>query len=307
MAKFVMASFAVLTTCTGRKRLAAPVSARFREAPAFGVYGAARQWFSHLSSCQTTKAGNLYSGRGFKEARLAAGSLSAPLFIASAGLGLVSAEAIVPAYEATISPNSPDNVCKRLGVVPSEWWAALQATSPYATAGPPREALILVASSGPYLQLLRRELMSRPVERIRLFSRTGVGSVPPELRPALMPYDARFDAPGGPCPGTFSDFPQRALRHFAEHILVLSPDADAQEHARLVQCALTGLKATKTKVGRVTSDDEIRAIIEEHFDRVDGRSSRMLRKLRDELGIACEQSRFRDLFRDVRASYQKVQ
>jgi hypothetical protein len=51
---------------------------------------------------------------------------------------------------------------------------------------------------------------------------------------------------------------------------------------------------------RVT-DEEIVVLIREHWSAAQAQSTRMLRLLRDDLGVACEQGRFSRLFRRVRS------
>jgi hypothetical protein len=48
------------------------------------------------------------------------------------------------------------------------------------------------------------------------------------------------------------------------------------------------------------TDEEIVTLIHRHWATMNGQSSRMLRHLRDHLHIACEQTRFRDLFRTAK-------
>jgi hypothetical protein len=47
------------------------------------------------------------------------------------------------------------------------------------------------------------------------------------------------------------------------------------------------------------TDEEIIVILQTEWNRFDGRSTRLLRFLRDEIMVACEQSRFRDLWRKI--------
>ncbi len=67
----------------------------------------------------------------------------------------------------------------------------------------------------------------------------------------------------------------------------------------MVLSHLSPLTAPAKRVGRRATDEEIKAAIAAHYEAVGGQSSQMLRKLRDELGLACEQSRFRNLFKGV--------
>jgi hypothetical protein len=261
---------------------------------------AARHWLKSLESVDTrTQAQKLYSGRGFQQAVSAAASLAAPLLIASAGLGLVASESLVPAYDATVAPGTSDSICAHLGTSPKAWWRSLTAKS--GCRWPTEEVVLLIALSGPYLEMLEADLLGRPPEQFRLFTRTPPERLHPRLRASLMPYDARFDAHDGPCPGTIGDFAQRALAHFSKQILPGARDADVAQHRELVLSSLFGLTAPSKRAGKAAADEELRAVIRTHYTEVGGRSTRMLRRLRDDLGLACEQSRFSRLFREVEA------
>jgi hypothetical protein len=121
-------------------------------------------------------------------------------------------------------------------------------------------------------------------------------AIPETLRPFLLPYDARFDGPDAPLPGTRSDFAQRSLSHFVEAVLAHHAQADFDGHAEAVERLLSGLRRRSTPGRTRQPDKEIIALIRRHWNEARGQSSRMLRLLRDDLGVACEQGRFRTLF-----------
>jgi hypothetical protein len=116
-----------------------------------------------------------------------------------------------------------------------------------------------------------------------------------------MPYDARFDGDGGPLPGTHADFSQRALHHFVRDVLPRTRRAGHVAHAEAVEDFLSGLKPPRPLLRKRVGDEEITVLINRHWHQVQGQSGLMLRLLRDKLHVACEQTRFRDLFREVRA------
>lgn len=292
-----MSQIVLITTCTGRKRLRPSGEVHFRRVLRCDAEAAARHWLKRLASSMCTlRADQLYSGRGFAEARRAAKALGAPLKIISAGLGLVDAAVEVPSYEATIAPGSPDTISSHLDVTPERWWAALKSCQQFEW--PVGAQLLLIAASGPYLKMIEQDLLALPIDRLRLFTRADIRALPAPLRAAVMPYDDRLDASDGR-PGTIADFAQRAMAHFAEHVLPYAPAGGLEEHTGLVLSRLSPLMAPAKRVGRKATDEEIKAAIAAHFEAVGGQSSQMLRKLRDDLGLACEQSRFRDLFRGV--------
>ncbi|MDQ2102178.1 hypothetical protein QSG27_05685 [Azospirillum sp. C340-1] len=248
----------------------------------------------------------MYCGRAFQEAALAAQALNGDLWVASAGLGLIHADTPIPAYSATVSPGQADSV----PLAPSRWFAELQARSPYA--GWPalgERVLVLAALSAPYLAMLGPWLVSFAQNQpgsLRLFTRAGAAAIPIELRPYRMPYDTRLEDDTLGRAGTVGDFAQRALRDFAQSVLPENPEAGAPQHAAAVIARLRGRMAPSRPMRRSATDDEVRALIRAHWTHVLGRSTRMLRVLRDDLGVACEQGRFRDLFLEVAAERKGV-
>jgi hypothetical protein len=248
---------------------------------------------------------DLYCGRAFRQAEQAALHARAGFFVVSAGLGLVPASSSVPSYSLTIASGSADNVLRRVSPAPSpaQWWDALKRSSPFATsladAVGSHRGPIMIALPGMYLELVGEELASLPSRtrsRFRVFTLNPASAIPEALRPFVLPYDARFDGPDAPLPGTRSDFAQRSLAHFVEAVLAYHPKADFDGHAEGVEKLLSGLRRQSTPVRTRQSDGEIISLIHRHWSAARGQSSRMLRLLRDDLGVACEQGRFRTLF-----------
>jgi hypothetical protein len=162
--------------------------------------------------------------------------------------------------------------------------------------------LVLVALPASYLRLVSDDLAAIDAEtwqRLRIFtSKAGLKTVPGELTPCVLPYDERLESIPG-FDGTRADFPQRALRHFVlelrGHSLTLS-DAHSQ-----VDRALAELKPRAIPVRARRTDQQITDLIRTHWPSCGGNSARLLRQLRDQELVACEQSRFRDLWRLVKA------
>lgn len=118
-----------------------------------------------------------------------------------------------------------------------------------------------------------------------------------------MPYDDRLD--GTSYAGTKSDFPQRAMRHFVEELRGHERSLnDAIDRVAASMCALPA----RTRPQRLRqTDDEIVLTLKALWERHDGAGGRLLRHLRNEAGIACEQARFKDLWHRVRAELSEVQ
>ena len=122
----------VITACTGRKRLPPAQGLRARDLGAGALEDVAQDWVDRLHAANgRVPASRLYCGRGFSESVSAAQAIRAPLFIVSAGVGLIPAQIAVPSYGLTITPGSPDSILRRIqpSSSASAWWAQLAARS----------------------------------------------------------------------------------------------------------------------------------------------------------------------------------
>ncbi len=296
----------ILTACTNRKRIVPPAELRAASLPAGSLSAVASCWLTRLRRASPSiRAGDLYAGRGFGEARAAAGS--ADLYIASAGLGIVHADATVPTYSLTVAPGASDDVLSLVDEAASvaDWWRAGPANSPF-HAGLDDivrrcdSQLVLAALPSAYLKMLAGDLerfLDQIGDHLRLFCAAPPAGLPSRLVETIMPYDARFDGPDSPLPGTRSDFAQRAMRHFARTVLPRSgPTATSKAHWAAVERAMTGLKLRVSVDRGKATDAEIIALVVQNWGAAGGRSGQMLRLLRDGLGVACEQRRFARLF-----------
>lgn len=238
-----------------------------------------------------------------------AGLLDARLLIVSAGLGLISADARVPPYACTVLVGAHDSIASRVtGAYSIDcWWRTLGAVSPFSqsfesvVAG--TDGLICAALSDAYLEMTADDLSALPVgvlARLRLFTRAPQARVAPALRPFVMPYDDRLDGPDSPVRGTRGDFAGRALRHFAEFVACDEDDRSAGEHGEAVAGVLGGWRKSPRFERQRLDDEAVLALIREHWEAKRGSTARLLRCLRDDLEVACEQGRFAKLARQVR-------
>lgn len=290
----------ILTNCTNRKRAPGDDVAQFRDVAAGGLAEVVTQWGRLLGdSGEKAPAREVYCGRSFTEALAATAQAGAELRVVSAGLGLVPADTGIPNYSATISAGSEDSILAKLvGVTASAWWDALVRGSRFSkTTGPGEFDRIWVALSGPYLDMIKHTLegwVSGGFDGLRIFSKPTV--LPEELLPFALPYDDRLNDPRGPIPGTEGDFAQRALAHFSK-LAVRDRLTSVEEDFVTVQSSLFGLTAPQKPNRQPKTDPEIRSIIRTEARSIGWNSSKMLRHLRDELDIACEQKRFQKLFK----------
>ena len=84
-------------------------------------------------------------------------------------------------------------------------------------------------------------------------------------------------------------------------ILASDPTAPPEHHRARVEAALANRRRPYLPQRERMSDQEILTVITQEWDKVDNSASRMLRILRDERRIACEQKRFSVLFKQARA------
>jgi len=139
---------------------------------------------------------------------------------------------------------------------------------------------------------------AQDLERVRLFtSPAGQAALPEVVAASAMPYDERLESLPTYA-GTRADFPQRALRHFVEQ---LDGHHLSMPAARRAVDEVLSTCARRLVARRVRTDDEgIRILIRTHWAKCEGQSSRLLRSLRVEAQVACEQGRFAQLWREVR-------
>lgn len=254
-------------------------------------------------------ASEIYCGRSFQEARAAAQKIDAKLIVVSAGLGLVEASTPIPVYGCTVLLGADDGVQARVAgdFSIATWWGALSRVSRFSNSladlmreqsGP-----LLVALSEAYIEMLAPELIALPPserDRVRIFTGSPTARMPEALRSFRMPYDDRLDGPDSPRPGTRNDFASRALAHFVGLGRGGAPQASVEADAAAVRSAIDSWRGAQ-KFDRKRHDDEtMLTLIAQHWDEVGGSSSRLLRYFRDVLDIACEQSRFAALARQVR-------
>jgi hypothetical protein len=299
----------VISNCSNRKRISSVSPVCVRDLHAGKVRVVANQWVQALKRQPIcTPLTDVYCGRSFSEALISAKMLEATFLVVSAGLGLVNARTSIPTYGATVTSASHDNVLTKLtdGNAAS-WWRVINEISPFAA---PLETelfdLILIAVSRPYfalLQLTLENLSAIERKKVRLFLSMSDTELPTSLCEFLMPYGNRFDHSHSPIPGTKSDFTQRAMRHFATLIVASNAkDESAFQHAQRVESELKTLSTPIRPVRKKLPNSEIGVLIERHWDDCDGGSTRMLRYLRDVLGVACEQKRFQHLFNKIRTA-----
>ncbi len=288
---------AVVIPCASRKRWTVAPGLSARELPRGDQAAVAAEWASRLRRAATQgDAKSLYMGRGFSLGASAAAQAAVPLFVVSAGLGLVTGTRAVPSYGLTVGTRTDDAIGPRVagGLDPRAWWRTV-AGGPFSTrwdAVLATDGLVLVALSQAYAGLIAEDLRGldpASIRRLRIFG-TGLEQVlPAALRPSIMPYDARLDALW---PGTRTDFAQRALAHYAKAV---APSDDPAEDAAAVSRTLQSHRAPARIERPRAGDDVLIMAIRRHLRATSG-IGRILRRLREQDQIACEQRRFTRLY-----------
>lgn len=294
----------VVTNCTNRKRAGGASVTLATIGGGDSLTSVAARWAKVVQKVPASRlARDVYMGRAFTEARRVAETLEGALHIISAGLGVVGALDPIPSYDLTVSDstNSLKPLLFQLGKEPSDWWTALTAAlggqcSVRALLEREVDALVLFAMPGSYVNLIAEDLASltkSQISKIRIItSDHGQKLVPGNVRHVVLPYDERLE--GSSYAGTRTDFPHRALRHFIE--VLDGHQLSLKEAKAAVLTAMSTLKKPLLPVRERKTDAEILALLRKDWDRFDGASARLLRYLRDEALVACEQSRFRNLW-----------
>lgn len=296
---------AVIVPCSSRKSARPDVCATAISLSKATQVDVETAWIERLRNLpRACNAGSLYAGRGVQLGRRVAALTGGALFIASAGLGLVAADQTVPSYGLTVSGRGPESITQRiLGHFDIEAWWNTVSRGPFSTAFMSifeRDVRlpVLIALTQPYARLLAPafdRLSARESERLRIFGYGLTDALPGRVSRQVLPYDERLESV---LPGTRADFPQRALLHFAENGLSVSPAGDVSEHRAWVESELAGRSTPVRPTRPRLSDDEIIELIQKHLPQTRA-IGRLLRVLRDREGVACEQARFTRLYRSA--------
>jgi hypothetical protein len=293
----------IVTNCTHRKSGQSRIDlAQLPQAQ--GVEQLAQAWQRVVGGALPVQSAQvLYQGRPITDTAAAAAHLRSSWYFVSAGLGLVRSDQQVPAYECTVAAGSELGCRLKLaGATAADWWNAITAFQPRPLSQLIEQSPTLLALPSTYLRMVHDDLMRVPAAKasqLRVFtSKAGAKLVPGHLADCVLPYDDRLESVRGYA-GTQSDFAQRALRHFVEALGAASlPLVEARV---AVSTALANRPRRLRSTGTRMSDDEIRRVLRAQWGRLAGSSTRLLRYLRDEASISCEQKRFSRLWQALSA------
>lgn len=301
---------AALVGCTKTKTVAAPEALRLRDLPPRVPAELASDWLRRVANAPGRRpARDLYAGPNWKAAVAVAGALrpggGCPLYVASAGLGLIADGDEAPSYEASFSPG-PDQVGRRTigsgSIVDRHrmWWEELVSR--------PRclEIEKRLARSGRVLIVLGREyvramepwlcrLIERRAGKATVLLCRGVreDELVEAVAGVLLPLDGRAEARW---PGPLATLNTRVASWVASEAV---PRVGWERAALrdLLEAALASVERPEGPSARARlGDDELVEWLGSHHGASRSTTS-LLRELR-ESGYACEQGRFRRLHLD---------
>ena len=307
----------LIAACSDRKKAGSTTALRLRDVPDGDAESRAKKWIAIRDSSESSSAKpaeRLYAGDHWNAClRLRENALgegyTINLWAASAGYGLLHADDLVIPYAATFARTHDDSVLR--GVTPSEepttlatWWSTmnlaqsgrrLSRTTIGQIAASDPETPIIVVASRQYLLAMAPDLATAakhlcPKELLSIVS-VGAGEIPC-LKPFLIDCDSTLQhLVGGALHSLNARIASRAIREALNSGLgasrpILQEVIDHWE------------KRALTKYDRKTrSDYEIASYIRDALTTDPNLThTALLRRFRD-AGNACEQTRFRDIFR----------
>lgn len=310
----------IIASCTDRKRMPVPEELRLRRMAHASASARADRWWNRLSEhgSATVPAVELYAGDHWSVARTLpevaeTRGFRAHLWIASAGYGLVPADAPLRSYSATFAGGQLDSVVLpaanggRSSDFTRDWWRRLSEL-PGPVRNTPRSVVDIVRSdprahivmfgSPDYVAAMESDLLaavaaaSYPDRIIVISSRARFAHS--GLGPHLIPSEARLQRKVG---GARTSLHARVARKILDEVneWELSAAVLRAHYTRVLASSADVQTFDRTRL----TDRQLQRFIRTELRRAPSTScTRALRALRDG-GQACEQSRFKQLFHEV--------
>lgn len=297
---------AIIVPCTARKTVESPADLVAENLTVSDLEGVGAAWRATLKqSSRVAIASNLYAGSAIRVGKQMAARCDARLYIVSAGLGLISGDTSIPAYNLTVADSGRAGIRRRIrgAFSASAWWDQVKA-GPFAVGWQEltrnsRGRCVLIAVSKPYAEMIGQDLAALPMSirrRLRIFGAGIEKSLPENLGKYVMPYDARLDQLA---PGIKADFAIRSLTHFAMNCKPSdSPARDLTADHDWVATTMQGLAPVRPVQRERISDEEL-ILVTRRLSRLTSSTAVALRIFRREYGLAAEQSRFNRAFNQV--------
>lgn len=306
----------IVSSCTERKRQTPLTELRLRTVHGSALDSRASEWLARLRGASgTLSAKDLYVGDHWAVSRslpmvAANAGFSAELWIASAGYGLVHSTRPLASYSATFAPGQPDSVSSEVSATARHretrrWWDLVSAL--LRTPGHPRSiaaiakddpsARIIMLGSPEYVAALADDLIEARAhlnDPRRLLVVTSHHDVVPQLESNVVEVSARMRTRLG---GAVGSLHARVARWLLERGDAASLDAP------LASAKVAGMAARSPELPTLTrskmSDREVTSFIRNALrEKPRPACSGLLRRLR-ESGNACEQKRFRAIYRSI--------
>jgi hypothetical protein len=286
--------FKIVTTCTNRKKKSSHplldgeslIGGRQRDVQVDWLERIRKAPREHLVR-------DIYCGRGYSEIKKIALQHNASFLVISGGYGLLSSWEKIASYNITLSGSSENNV---LGKVIfdifdyNKWWQSLNQDYNVLTttikSEPETRYLICVSSS--YWKLIESDLgCLKNYENVRVISHSSI-NLPLWAKNIWLPYDERFDGPDSPLPGTRSDFPQRVCSHYLKNIM---PNSKMHNDIETVRWYMEKFRSPVKHTRKRINDTVMLDLMVSKLKKESMTCSLMLRWLRDDELVSCEQSR----------------
>jgi len=310
----------IIASCTNRKRLRSDASLQLRalDADAGSIDAAVERWWTRLADSDQAAlpARQVYAGDHWSvvsQMPTIAMRDAAALLVASAGYGLISSDTPIHGYSATFTPGHPDSIQRfasesiRGAELARCWWKSINTREVPGAGRRPAigglveddvEASLLVIGSTWYIEALGDDLagvrgrMADP-RRLVIVSSEDTRTRD-DLRPNIVPCSSHLRPMLG---GTLSSLHARVARTILSEAGERPLDAWALRE-RYSSAGSSDMARAQVR-RQVLSDSEVRQYIGEVL--AAGRTcchTALLRELRAS-GRACEQARFRKLYREV--------
>jgi hypothetical protein len=305
-----------VATCTARKRLPIADGLSAHVLPTKSMQARFKEWTTRLANDNSPRAStlDLYCGNSWAIVREIHKRHSGELrgWVISAGRGLLPLDEAISSYAATFSPTEKDYVAAGVdGDSISQWWEFLcqhrrecgaKVSSLTTLAKTYPNEPILAAVSAEYFKatkndlLAAREHLADPDLLVIVSSGTKAGG---ELAGNLVPSDARLEHVFGKSRMALNmRVAQMILEHFSTHRL------RAKQIGKHLSELLDSLPPSEYPKRVSSTDEEVEAFLLKRLNSEPNPSyTRYLREYRA-TGRACEQRRFRALYRDLASTNQ---